>query len=228
MGVGDSGAPVRRATFATESSPAADVTVTKAAEELVDHVRLVGNGDPCAVVAHSLDGVIATAAAEASPELFSHVVYVSAYVPITASVAGLLTGTAGEVVSKLLVADPAAVRALRHDPMDPVRIAAMRDVFYGDVDMSTADAATAMLGTDTPLAFTTEQVEVTRDRFGSIPHTYLVCAEDRIIPEALQRRLVRDVDAVSAAPTYVIPLAASHSPFLSQPAEFPRAVASVG
>jgi pimeloyl-ACP methyl ester carboxylesterase len=218
--------PFDPAAFATELSPVADVTADAAAAALVDQVRLVGGGEPCVVVAHSLGGVVATAAAELAPELFAHLVYVSAYVPITASVAELVTSSeaAGGLVSDLLVANPAEIGALRHDPGDPERHKELREAFYGDVDVTTADAAVALLGTDVSVRISAQQVAVTRERYGSIPHTYVVCSKDRAIPEPLQRRFVHDVDAVSSAAARVIVLDSAHSPFLSRPEELAEAV----
>ncbi|MFD7026321.1 alpha/beta fold hydrolase [Promicromonospora sukumoe] len=220
--------PFDPAAFATEPSPVAGVTTDAAAAALVEQVRLAGGGEPCVVVAHSLGGVVATAAAELAPELFAHLVYVSAYVPVTASVADLLASdeAAGGLVPGLLVADPAVVGALRHDPGDPGRRRALREAFYGDVDVATADAAVALLGSDVSVRLPAQQVAVTRGRFGSVPRTYVVCAKDRAIPEPLQRRLVRDLDDVSATPTRVIVLDTSHSPFLSRPDELAEAVAT--
>ncbi|GGL11319.1 hypothetical protein GCM10012284_52600 [Mangrovihabitans endophyticus] len=200
-----------------------------AAEALIDHLRLIGTGTPCVVVAHSLGGVIATAAAEMAPDLFAHLVYVSAYVPITASVAELFASpqSAGELISALLIADPAAIGALRHDPVDPAGRSAVREALYADVDPTTADAAIAMLSTDSPLSYSTEKPGVTEGGFGAVPHSYIICTNDRAIPEPLQRRFVRDIDAVSSTPTRVVTLDASHSPFLSQPRAVAEAVAAV-
>ena len=76
-----------------------------------------------------------------------------------------------------------------------------------------------MLSTDAPLGPGLEPVSATRERFGSIPHTYVLCLRDNAIRPALQRRLITEIDAVSAAPTTVIELDTSHSPFLSRPRE---------
>ncbi|MFE5113676.1 alpha/beta fold hydrolase [Streptomyces sp. NPDC056663] len=77
----------------------------------------------------------------------------------------------------------------------------------------------ALLNTETPMHFPAEKVVVTRERCGSVPHTYVVCTKDRMIPEPPQRRFVRDVDAVSCAATRGVALDTSHSPFLSRPEE---------
>jgi pimeloyl-ACP methyl ester carboxylesterase len=60
-----------------------------------------------------------------------------------------------------------------------------------------------------------------------VAHKYVVCTQDRVVPEALQRRFVREIDAVSAKPTRVVELRASHSPFLSRPAELADVIAAV-
>ncbi|MFF3442342.1 alpha/beta hydrolase [Streptosporangium sp. NPDC002721] len=106
--------PFDPAALATELSPVASVSVRDAAEALVDRIRLAGNGEPCVVVAHSLGGVIATAAAELAPELFAHLVYLSAYVPVTASVAEL--AASDHSFDRVLVADPA------HAGQPPLRL----------------------------------------------------------------------------------------------------------
>ena len=60
--------------------------------------------------------------------------------------------------------------------------------------------------------------EATAERYGSVPHSYVVCARDNAIRPELQRLFVKETDAVSAQPTTVVEFDASHSPFLSQPA----------
>ena len=59
---------------------------------------------------------------------------------------------------------------------------------------------------------------VTDGRHGAVPHTYVTCTRDNTVPIALQRRFITEIDAVSQAPTTVVELDSSHSPFLSQPA----------
>ncbi|WP_250009899.1 alpha/beta fold hydrolase [Actinoplanes sp. M2I2] len=215
--------PFDPAALATEPSPVAAVGVRVAAEALVDGIRLAGNGEPCVVVAHSLGGVIATAAAELAPELFAHLVYLTAYAPVTASVGQLASEY--HTFDRVLVADPVVVGALRLDPTNPLFRDEIRELFYGDVDVPAAEAAIALLGNDAPAQFAAEKVMVTRDRFGAVPHSYIVCVKDNAIPEPLQRRLVQDIDAVSVTATGVITLDSSHSAFLSRPEELAQVLA---
>ncbi|MFC4508034.1 MULTISPECIES: alpha/beta fold hydrolase [Streptomyces] len=173
--------------------------------ELVEQVRRIGSGRPCLVVAHSMGGVVATAAAEQAPELLAELMYVTAFAPVNGVPAvqyTFLPENAGERVASGLSADPAAVGALRYDTGDSDRRAAVRDTFYNDdVD------------------------EVTAERYGPVPHSYVVCARDNAIRPDLQRLFVSEIDALSAKPTTVVEFDTSHSPFLSRPAALADVIA---
>jgi len=220
--------PFDPAAYATEPSPVAGVTVSSVAASLIGQLRRIGNGRPCVLVAHSMGGAVATAVAEQAPELVSELVYLSAYAPVSGRPVSYYFGLpeAGHAVIDLLVADPAVVGAFRMDTGDPERQRAIQDVFYHDVDPAIAAAATALLTPDGPAAIAGETVTVTAERYGSVPHTYVVCLQDKAFPVALQRRFVSEIDAVSAEPTTVRELDTSHSPFLSRPAELAEAIAA--
>ena len=222
------GRPFDPAAFAAESSPVAGVTASSAAETLVGQLKTIGGGQACVVVAHSMGGVVATAAAELAPELFAQLVYVTAFAPVSGLPAGAYIASSeneGSLVPGLLSADPAVVGALRIDTGDRGRHPAIREAFYGDVDEDTAAAAIALLGPDAPAGVPGEALTVTRGRYGAIPHTYVTCAKDNTIPIALQRRFITEIDAISHTPTTVVELDSSHSPFLSQPAPLAAAIA---
>ena len=209
-------------------SRSAGDTASSAAALLADQVARIGGGEPCVVVAHSMAGAVATAAAEFAPQLFSHLVYVAAFAPVSGLAAAEYLGTPeseGELVPRLLVADPAEVGALRIDPRDESRHAEIMETFYPDVDRDLADAAIDLLTPDGPLGIATERFPVTRDRYGAIPHSYVVCEKDMAVPAPLQRRFVREIDAVSATPTRVTELDSGHSPFFSVPSDLTSAIA---
>ncbi|WP_028479431.1 alpha/beta hydrolase [Nocardia sp. CNY236] len=221
--------PFDPAVYAVEPSRTSAVTASSAAQTLVEQIRAIGGGERVVVVAHSMGGAVATAAAELEPSLFSHLVYVSAFAPVDGAVAQYSASpeNEGEMTSTLLVADPMVVGAARLDIGDPSRHSAAREVFYGDVDRATADAAIGLLQPDGPIGIPAEDFTVTADRFGTVPHSYVVCTKDNAIPVALQRRFVREIDAVSATPTTVTELDSSHSPFLSQPAALAAIIAGI-
>jgi pimeloyl-ACP methyl ester carboxylesterase len=223
--------PMDAAAFATEPSPVADVTASSAAATLVEQLGRIGSGRPCLVVAHSMGGVVATAAAELAPELMTALVYVAAFAPVAGLPAAAYNAApenAGELVNRLLVADPMAVGAARIDTGDANRHALIRETFYNDVDADTAAAATALLSTDGLVGIPGEALAVTAPRYGAVPHAYVLCTRDNTIPVAMQRRFVKEIDAVSAQPTNVAELDSSHSPFLSQPSALAEVITSVG
>lgn len=222
--------PFDRAAYAAEPSRVAAITATSAASTLVGQLRRIGGGRPCLLVAHSMAGVVATAAVEQAPELVAEVVYLSAFVPAGGQPAAHYIAAAensGERVTGLLSADPAAVGALRLDPDDHNRHSQIRHAFYHDVADDVADAAISLLGPDGPAGIPGEAIAVSGERYGSVAHTYVVCTEDRAVPLALQRRFVAEIDAVSVRPTTVVELPTSHSPFLSRPAALADVLATV-
>jgi pimeloyl-ACP methyl ester carboxylesterase len=221
------GRPFDPAAFAAEPSGTSAITASSAALTLVRQIRGIGGGEPCVIVAHSMGGAVATAAAELEPSLFARLVYVSAFAPVNGSVAeySATPENEGETYSALLVADPLVVGAARLDTGDLGRYPATRETFYGDVDAATAEAAISLLQPDGPIGIPAESFPVTAGRYGTIPHSYVVCTKDNAIPVALQRRFVAEIDAVSAAPTAVTELDSSHSPFLSQPAALAAIIA---
>ncbi|HEX3713168.1 MAG TPA: alpha/beta fold hydrolase [Trebonia sp.] len=222
------GRPFDRAHFATERAGGPAITVTSAASTLAEQIKTIGGGAPCVVVAHSMAGIIAGAAAELAPELFARLVYVSAYAPVAGQPGEAYFNApeaTGSLVPSLLAADPAAAGALRIDTGDEARHVAIRETFYGDVDPITAEAAISLLSPDASTGISGENFTATTGRYGAVPHTYVVCMRDNANPVALQRRFIAEIDAVSTAPTAVVELDSSHSPMLSQPAALAAIIA---
>ena len=224
------GRPFDPAAFAAEPSGVAAVTAASAAQTLVRQLKVIGGGEPCVVAAHSMGGTVATAAAERAPELFAHLVYVTAFAPVSGQSAGsysALPECAGSMVADLLPADSVAVGAVRIDTGDRDRHAAIRETFYGDVDEVTAAAAISLLSPDAPAGILGEAFAVTPGRYGAIPHTYVTCGKDNALPIALQRRFIEEINAISSTPATVVELDSSHSPFLSQPAALATALTEI-
>jgi pimeloyl-ACP methyl ester carboxylesterase len=220
--------PFDPAAFAAEPSPVSDITATTAAETLVKQIETIGGGEACVVVAHSGGGVIATRAAELAPSLFAHLVYVTAFAPVSgrpASAYTFLPECEGSGTAGLNVGDPMATGALRIDTDH--NQAAIRQTFLGDVDDLTAAAAVSLFGTDVPLGIAGEPFEVTSARYGAIPHTYVTCANDNAIPITLQRLFIKEIDDVSGAPANVVDFDCAHSPFLTRPTALADVIAGV-
>lgn len=213
--------PFDMGAYALQPSPVATVTTTSAATTLLAQITRIGRGQPCVLVAHSMGGIVATAVAEQAPELISHLIYVAAFAPVTGRPATdyILMPEMGDVIQTQLCADPTVVGALRYDRGDPGVRDQIHHTLYNDLGRDRADSAISLLTPDAPAGIAGEAPAVTRERYGSIPHTYVLTLRDRGIQPVLQRRFISDIDAISAHPTTVIELDSSHSPFLSRPTE---------
>lgn len=225
--------PFDPAARATEPSPVAGVDLDQAGDLLVSQLQTLGGGRPVVVVAHSMGGTVLTRAAEQAPELVAQAVYLCAFMPASGIPAVAYTQmpqAAGELVVPSLVADPAAVGALRLDTVDaePEYRRQLRQAFFGDVDDAVADSAIALLSPDAPAGIAVGSTTLTAEGWGRVPRTYVVCTQDRAIPEPLQRHFIAEADAAHPGnPTRVHVLESSHSPFLSRPDDVARVVLGV-
>ncbi len=211
------------ARFAEEVSPVKDVTLEDAAGAVVAALR--GPGDARSIlVGHSIGGAVITRAAELAPELVGRLVYLTAFVPVglgSASAYGALpearTGYGGGVY----IGNPAIHGAVRLNPRgNAAYLEELRDAYYNDVSHEDFLAFAASLTPDLPLSYWTSTVEVSRERWGSVPRTYIRCTEDRAISPALQDRMIADADRFAPDSRFTVEtLAASHSPFASRPDE---------
>ncbi|HEX3778375.1 MAG TPA: alpha/beta fold hydrolase [Pseudonocardiaceae bacterium] len=225
--------PCAAESLATEVSPVADVDLDEAGDLLVSQIKQVGGGRPITVVGHSAGGLVLTRALELAPDLVAHVVYLAAFMP-AAGIPGHayldMPEATGELVRSALRADPADIGALRLDlaSNDPAYHQLLRKAFYGDLDEATADAAIGLLTPDSPARVLLEPTTLTKEGWGSVPRTYVVCTQDMAIPLRLQRRFIADADtAFPDNRTSVVSLDSAHSPFLSMPDRVAEIVANL-
>ncbi|MER6290301.1 alpha/beta fold hydrolase [Streptomyces sviceus] len=208
---------------ATEPSPVAGVSLDEAAELLISQIGQIGHGGPVTVVAHSMGGTVLTRVAQHAPDLVGHMVYLTAFMPAS-DVPALAyiqsDDNEGELVGPSLRADPTVIGALRFDlaSQDTAYRHQLRQAFFGDVDPDAAEAALGLFSPDAPVGIALGATTLTRGGWGSIPRTYVTCAQDMAIRPAVQRRFITEADAAFPDnPTSVVALDASHSPFLSMP-----------
>jgi len=226
--------PFNPQAIATEVSPVADVDLDQAGDLLVSQIKQVGRGGPVTVVAHSMGGAVLTRATEQTPELIDHAVYLTAFMPASNLPAITyidMPENAGELIGPSLCADPATIGALRLDvvSVEPSYRQQLRSAFFGDVAPVVADAAIALLTPDAPAGIALGNTALTRSGWGSIPRTYVTCAQDMAIRPALQQKFIADADAAFPAnPTSVVALDASHAPFLSMPQQVADIVTAAG
>ena len=146
---------------------------------------------PTILVAHSYGGVVATAAA--TDEHVRHIVYIDSFLPDT-----------GETRAE---AEPPPYFDFADDGTFGLRTELAEPLFLQDCDRPAVDGAIARLTRQTAAAVATP---VARAAWRTIPNTYLVCAQDRATPPAVQRVQAQRADRVIELPT-------GHHPMLSRP-----------
>ena len=226
---------VDAARFAQAPSPNAGVTLDDYADtvmDVVDAAWSAGSG-PVMLVGHSMAGIVLTAVAERAPEKVGMLAYLAAFMPLP----GVpmidyvrCAENSGEEVAGLFVAPPPRIGAMRIDfrCADAAQRERVRSAFAHDVDEGTFAAMHHLLAPDVPAGPVATPTVATRGRWGRVPRAYLRCSEDRAVMPALQDRFIREADAFTPGnATRVATLAASHSPFLSMPADLAAALASL-
>ncbi|MFG1929001.1 alpha/beta fold hydrolase [Cryptosporangium sp. NPDC048952] len=197
---------------------AADVAV-----EALTALKTADGGRRTVVVSHSSSGAIASRAAERSPDLVDHLVYVAAIVPSrlrSALEIGALPEYGSPTMDGMVVGDPRVIGALRINPRstDPQYRELLHRKFYSDMPPDEAAAFLELLCPDQPLSFLTDPVSVTRERWGRIPRTYVKTLKDNAIAPAVQEILIRDADLLTPHNRFrTIAIESSHSPFASLP-----------
>ncbi len=141
----------------------------------------------------------------------AHAVYLTAFMSasgVPGQAHAQMPENDGSLVRSLLVADPAAVEALRLGVVspEPAYRQRLREAFCGDVDPAVADAAVVLLTPDAPAGISLGTTSLTAGGWGSVPRTYVMCSRDMAIRPALQQRFIADADAAfPASPTPFTP-----------------------
>jgi pimeloyl-ACP methyl ester carboxylesterase len=180
-------------------------------------------GHHLVLAGHSFMGPTLSRAAEAIPEHIGRLAYTSALMPAPGKSFFDYLGTpefAASEIPPLLVGDPAVTGALRIDfrSADPGYQARIKSALAADVEDDEWRAVTNMVSPDIPTSPLAEPAAITPGRWGAIPRTYISDTADRAIPPAAQQLFIEEADKVTPGnQTEVRELAASHTPFLSQP-----------
>jgi pimeloyl-ACP methyl ester carboxylesterase len=190
-GLGRDRTPVNRVSLATWRRHVCDI---------VDRVT-----GPVVLVGHSRGGVVISEVAEHRPERVQTLVFLCAFLLKNGECVSDVSGSdeTSLVPASLVMSDDKMSSTLRPE--------GLRDTFYGEC--SDDDVALAQLCVQAePTLPLMKAVELTEQKFGSVPRVYIECLRDRAIPIALQRRMQANWPCQR-----VLALDTDHSPFLSRP-----------
>jgi pimeloyl-ACP methyl ester carboxylesterase len=227
--------PIDLAAFSSEPSPLAAIGLQDYVTTLLSTLdKLTAEGfTSITVLGHSMAGIPLTAAAEQAPRKFARLVYLSAFMPVSAAPAATylsLPENAASQVMAMLRADPTVVGALRLDTgsTDATYAANLKTMFCADATANEFPAIAHLMQPDDPIQPFATPTGATVGGWGTVPRTYIGCTQDNVLPPALQRKFVAEADLLSPAnKTDFRTFASSHTPFFSQPAALAALVATL-
>jgi pimeloyl-ACP methyl ester carboxylesterase len=159
--------------------------------------------DAVILLGHSYGATVITDAA--AGEQAVHLVYLTAMIPDTGdSLASIASG-------------PAPWVRVTEDGYVELLTGQLDALFLQDCDQEARDGAHRRIARQSALAFSQP---VRAAAWRSIPSTYIVCADDRAIPQETQRLMAQKTGAV-------IELSTGHHPFLSNPSALAEALATI-
>jgi pimeloyl-ACP methyl ester carboxylesterase len=196
--------PLDANAFQTEVSPLAGVSLQDYVGAIlaqISSLAAAGFG-PITVLGHSMAGIPITAAAEQAPAQIAKLIYLSAFLPVTAAPAGAYLQrpeAAASQVGRLLKADFNAVGALRLDTntTEAMEIQGLKSAFCADVSDAEFAAIAHLMQPDDPVQAYATPTGATAKNWGSVPRTYIGCTADNTVPPALQKLFVSEADALS-------------------------------
>ena len=163
--------------------------------------------EPVILVGHSMGGMVISAAAQAKPHLFQHLVYLTGYVPPLyrpTHLRNLVLEDKGTELWRGVWTDWLRFRIHLHPEHT-------MDLFYHDCPEEVATLAQSRLCSQAgrPLV---DLIWATSKGLGAVPKTYIECLRDKVISIGHQRKMQTHAEF-----SRVMTLDSSHSPFLSQP-----------
>jgi pimeloyl-ACP methyl ester carboxylesterase len=163
---------------------------------------LLAEDKPVLLAGHSLGGMSITLAAEAHPDRVKRLVYVTALLPADGETVMTVAPQVQEHIGGPPWEESADGKAVSFTAQ------AARDLLYNMCTQEASDAAYAQLRPQ-PLGPLMEPIRVSRERFGRVPKSYVLCTEDRILPLQFQKQLCDRVPSVER-----IEIKSDHSPFM--------------
>jgi pimeloyl-ACP methyl ester carboxylesterase len=216
--------------LATAPSPMAALTLDDYVAHTLQIVRKVAEHGPVVLVGHSMGGSTVTGVANTAPELLARIVYlcayccvalpnVPAYAPTPDTADSLLTH-ARQVV---WIGDPSRTGASRTNPRiaDPQVLATQHALFMADLDPALVPAVlNYALQPDEALHAILADAQVNPATWAALPRTYIRTTHDRVLPPAVQDRMIAEADALAPTnPFDVHRLDTSHFAPITRPAE---------
>jgi pimeloyl-ACP methyl ester carboxylesterase len=190
-----------------DHTPVNEISLDSCADRLCGVLK--NRLEPAIVVGHSMGGIIATHGAARCPERVAALIYVAAFLPRDGQslldLTKLPEGTGDQVQANIVV-----------EGNPPVAVMPSGASRYALYDCCAKDVATWAIDRHRPqpVAPFVTPVSIPRGALDHIKRCYVICTQDRAIPPALQRRMIRENPCAE-----VVELSTDHTPQLSKTEE---------
>lgn len=195
-----------------DHTPVSEISLDSCADQLCGVLK--NRPERAIVVAHSMGGIIATHGTARCPERVAALIYVAAFLPRDGQslldLTKLPEGAGDQVQANIVVeGDP---------PVAVMPAGASRHALY---DCCAKDVAARAIARHRPqpVAPFVTPVSIPPGALDNIDRYYVICTQDRAIPPALQRRMIRENPCEQ-----VVELDTDHTPQLSKTEELAAAL----
>ncbi|OZM74375.1 alpha/beta hydrolase [Amycolatopsis antarctica] len=223
-------APQDLTSLATRPSPMRDVGLDDFADAAIAVVRRVAEFGPVILYGGSMGGATLNRVGNAVPDLIDRIVYDTAFCCVDlaspndyyATPEGATTLAPN--LAGLTVADPAVLGAVRanYRSADPAALAAAREALMDGASDAEFYGMIATLQPDESVTVGGEDCRVDAGTWGRIPRTYIRHTLDRMIPIAMQDRMIAEADAL--IPDNPFEVHSVDAPHAANAAQFARIV----
>ncbi|GAA0623151.1 alpha/beta hydrolase [Kribbella sandramycini] len=211
--------------WANEPSTLASVTLQDNVDSLLPAVRRLAEHGPVVLVGASLGGVTITTLANQAPELVSHLVYISAWAPVSERNPVEYTGPEFDEsllpqLAGLSVGDPAVVGAGRanYRTADKTLLDTLKAAVLAEATDEQFRAFLNILQPDESMQVMMGDARADAATWGTIPRTYIRLTADYAMPIAAQDMLIREGDELTPDNPYAVhTMDVSHAGFIFQP-----------
>ena len=196
-----------------DKTPIGEVTLQTGVDKICEVLDSIDG--KAILVGHSKNGIMISQAAEYRPEKIEKLIYLAAY---------LIPD--GKTQREYSIQDTQGVLKHYVDFHEATQSSTLRpeiykEGLYHDCEDDITELAKVLLSHE-PFVSGVTPLQLTEERFGSIPRYYIECTEDRAVTPFIQRKMYTETPCEK-----VYSMATSHSPFFSKPKELADILCSI-
>lgn len=196
-----------------DPTPLSGVTLARWADQIAEVIRELD--EKVVLVGHSRGGIVISEVAERVPDRLSTLVYLAAFlVPSGETLSATSARVHRDQGAEILTPGEDGAMSVTPDAVGPV--------FYNLTDQGWVERAKALVGPE-PMAVFSTPLQLSDERFGSVPRAYIECTQDNAVVLELQRLMQ---EALPCEPVFT--LETDHSAFYSAPDQLADCLLKVG